>query len=332
MDESEEIFYRKCTEINIQYEETEKFFEYCSKGMAYSGIDKQEELSILKELENNPLKYSNDLVIDTILDYVKKSTEDQKLLKILDHLKVNNIAGDLSVIGKAYPKYYDDSYYIEIGRDIERKIRLLSDLFAVLFMYNEKLDLMELFIQKKLFEANLHRYENNEDINEQYNRVQVYMMNYEKNTGSKFTDKYVAYAREIYEMAIAFFLGHEIGHHYYDHTNEYVNSDEPPQIKELKADNFAFEFAFEYLKNSYKSDENKYGIHQFAGLFIPLIASSSLYNYDIMQESDSHPAIIKRMVLIQRTLNKLLIQDDFYKVHNALFLLCDILHFFPQDS
>lgn len=333
MYESEEVFLNRTQEAHIQYEETRDFFDKCHKGEAFSGIDVEEETALLNDLENDSLKHSNDMIIELILQYVSESTKDEKLLKILNHLKIASVIDDSSLIGRAYPKYSDGSYYIEMNRDMERRIRLLSDLFAVIFMRNENLELEELITLNGLYYANLQRYKNNEEYNSQYNFIQLNMILCDKVIGNQFTDKYVAYAREIQEMATAFFIGHEIGHHYYEHTtlknSDSSNAPDTPLIDELKADSYGIEFAFEYLKSAYKSEENIYSIHQFAGIYIPLISSSYFCN-DITKDTNKHPSIIKRMILIQRTLNKLLDQAGFCQVKEYILLLCKSIDFLPE--
>jgi hypothetical protein len=48
------------------------------------------------------------------------------------------------------------------------------------------------------------------------------------------------------------------------------------QMAELMADSFAIKFAFKYMGNAYPNDENLYGIHFFAGVYLPLIASAKI--------------------------------------------------------
>lgn len=324
MSEAREVFDERKGEAHIQFEETRKFFELCQEGKAISGITEEEQIKLIEDLENDSVNYSNDMVIDMIIDYVIAITKEEKLLEILKNIKVGNI-DDENIIGTSYPKYYDGSYYIEIGRKMERQIRLLSDVFAVLYMFNEKLSCIEYSILYKLLMVNLQRFNNDEEYTEDYNEVQSYMISYDNLLQSDFTDKYVAYAREIHEMAIAFFIGHEIGHHYYGHTEKQVDKiQEDSRIKEIKADSYGMEFAFEYLKSAYPCDEERYGIHQFAAVYIPLIVSMRFCE-DILKDGAKHPSIIKRLLGVQKKLEKEIDKEGFEEVQKDISKLCEII-------
>lgn len=336
MSESDDIFLSRAKEAHIQYERTKALFEKCHNGDAFSGISEQEEQSLLDELANDSLTFSNDMLIDMILNSVRGSSIDEQLLDIINKLKINNISDGGAVVGRAYPKYADGSYYIEIGRDIDKRIQILSDLFAVFFMYNENLNRIESIVLIKLLTANLQRYIKNEESNDFFNAVQKGVIFCDIISDNGFAEKYVSYSREIQEMAMAFLLGHEIGHHYFGHTSRKNDPEdvEPDiwKLKELKADSFGVEFAFNYLKNSYKSNESKYGIHQFAGLFIPLIASAPLNEKNKLEDTGIHPSLLKRMVLVQRMLGKMLDEKGFSEVKKMVITLCDMIDFWPRND
>lgn len=325
MSEAQDVFNARKKEAHIQLEEIKEFLQLCNEGKAFSGVEVQELEGLLEELENDKVEVSNDMGIDKIVIDVLRSTKDAKLIEVLKNLKVTNISDD-SILGRAYPQYSDGTYYIEIGRNIDRKIRRLSELFGVLFMFNEKMERVESLVLCELLDVNILRFKQDEEWNAGYNEAQIKMMICDKVAVNHFTDKYVAYAREIYEMAIAFLVGHEIGHHYYGHTDWNDNSNEDGKIKELKADRYGMEFAFEYLKGAYASQNNRYGIHQFAGIYMPLIASSYMCD-DIRKEEGKHPSMIKRLLGIQRWLGQLLDDEGYHEVQYCVHILCDVLDF-----
>lgn len=323
---SKEVFNDRIKEAHIQREEVRLFNQLCQEGKAISGLEKEEYEALLKDLDNDNVEYSNDMVIDMILGYVIKSTSDLKLKGILENIKIANISGDDSIIGRAYPKYLDGSYYIEVGRDIEKRIRLLSDIFAVLFMFNEKLKVIEYLVLHELLNANIQRFNKNEENNDSYNKVQLNMIYCDKVIGDGFSDKYVAYAREIYEISIAFFVGHEIGHHYYGHTDKDSKSITKDKIKELMADSYGIGFAFDYLESAYANSKRSYGIHQFAGIYIPLIVSSYLCD-DIFEDKKSHPSIVKRLLGVQMRLQELLDEEGYQEVEKYILELYEIIEY-----
>ena len=290
--EAREVFNDRKTETHIQREEMNKFIKLCHEGKAILGIPEEEQIELIRNLEKDTVNYSNDMVIDMIINDVIKATEEEKLLRILKNTIIANIDED-NIIGKSYPKYYDGSYYIEIGRKMERQIRILSDIFAVFFMLNENVTFIENLLLCELLNVNLQRFHLDTDYTETYNEVQIHMMYCDKLLESDFTNKYVAYSREINEMALAFLVGHEVGHHYLGHTDKDNMSQENDKLKEIKADEYGMRFAFEYLKSAYSNDKARYGIHQLAAVYMPLIVSMRFCD-DIFKDGAKHPAIIKR--------------------------------------
>lgn len=330
MNEADEVFKKQISKSHIQLEQMEEFSQLCKEGKAIPGISEEELASTIEDLANDVLTYSNDTVIDMIIRDVLNDTSDEKLKEILQNTKIANVDNE-EVAGRAYPKYSDDSYYIEIGEKTERRVRLLSDVFAVLFMFNEKLIGMEHIVLCNLLEATKNRYNVNEEFTDDFNDVQIYMMLCDTLYQDSFTDKYIAYAREIHEMAMAFLIGHEIGHHYYGNTTEKPKSGMDSKIAEIKADSFALDFAFKYLQNSYANDENIYGIHFFAGVYVPLIASSSI-DKNVFEDGENYPSILKRLLGVQRGLHKILTEDGWEDTKRYRDILLRIIDFPLQDS
>ncbi len=325
MNEADEVFNVQISMAHVQREKMEKFAQLCKEGKAISGISEEELASIIQDLNNDEVSYSNDMVVDMIIKYVLENTNEEKLTTILGNIKIANVERK-EVIGSAYPQYMDGSYYVEIGEDIEKRICLLSDVFAVLFMFNEKLVGMENVILCELLKATKNRYFMNEEFTEDFNSVQVYMMICDNTYKDDFTDRYIAYAREIYEMAIAFLIGHEIGHHYYGDTIGKPKQGMERKIAELKADAFALDFAFKYLENSYPNKENIYGIHFFAGTYVPLIASASICK-NIFEDGENYPSILKRLLGVQKGLQKILTLTSWEETKKYRDFLLKIIQF-----
>lgn len=321
MSESEEVFVERIKERHIQLEEMKEFYELCKNGMAISGVTEKEHMDLINSLENDNVEHSNDMVIEMILKFVMQISKDEKLLQILKKIRIANIE-DALIVGRSYPKYFDDSYYIEIGRKMERQIMLLSDVFAVFFMYNEKPTFLENIILVKLLKANLQRFKEDKEYTTNYSDVQYLMMYYDKLMENQFTDTYVAYSREIYEVALAFLIGHEVGHHYFGHTDSKNTVQEDKKINELNADFYGIDFVFLYLESAYSNKK----IHQLAAVYIPLIVSANFCE-NIFKEGDTHPSIIKRILGVQLRLEHLLDDIDFNEVQNYISKLYEIIEF-----
>lgn len=303
MMEVDEVFSDRISKEHVQREQIKKFANMFKEGKAILGLSEDEMKALCLDLEQDNIPYSNDMVIDMIITFVVESCEDDKLLKILQHIKIAHIDKYKNIIGRAYPKYSDGSYYVEIGEDIDTQVRLLSDLFAILFMFNENLQEVEREVLYDLLEINRCRYKTHTEFTDDFNYIQIEMMICDRLYEDDFTDRYIAYSREINEMALAFLIGHEIGHHYFGHTDTPLHSENERKISELKADSFALDFAFQYLKKSYTNKNNIYGIHFFAGIYLPLIASADFCE-NIYEDDINHPALIKRLLGVQRGLEK----------------------------
>lgn len=303
MSESRNVFISRIDKTHIQRDEIYEFYKLCNEGRAISGISDKEFEKILKELDNDDIKYSNDMIIDMIIKDVSEYTNDIKLKEILEDINIANISDD-TITGRAYPMYYDGSYYIELGRKIDDKVMILADIFAILFMYNENIDEIESLLLEELLEANIERFRNDEKSSDKFNTVQIKLLIFENLKGNgDFTDKYVAYSREIYEMAIAAIIGHEVGHHYFGHTSENIRNNEDAKIKEFNADCYGINFAIDYLQSAYANDKNSYGIHQFCGVYLPLIVSSYFCD-NIFEDGERHPSILKRFYNLKEKMKK----------------------------
>lgn len=303
MMEVDEVFSDRISKEHVQREQIKKFANMFKEGKAILGLSEDEMKTLCLDLEQDKVLYSNDMVIDMIITFVMESCDDDKLLKILQHIKIAHVDKDKGIIGRAYPRYSDGSYYVEIGEDIDTQVRLLSDLFAILFMFNENIQEVERGVLEDLLEINRCRYKTHTELTDDFNYIQIEMMICDCLYEDDFTDKYIAYSREINEVALAFLIGHEIGHHYYGHTDTQLQSENKRKISELKADSFALDFTFRYLKKAYSDENNIYGIHFFAGIYLPLIVSADFCK-DIYEDDINHPALIKRLLGVQRGLKK----------------------------
>lgn len=328
MSTSEDMFKdRIVTDLHIQREEVNNWYKAFQDGKFIIGISEDELQKLLQDLNNDCVNRSNDMVIEMIINNVMENTNNTRLKKILENIHIANIANDNSVLGKAYGKYYDGSYYVEIGRNISKKMILLSDLFAVLFMYKEDIGIIEKILLDELLDANIQRLKTDQEFNENFNSVQLRMILFEQMSGNNnFTDNYVANTREIYETAMAFFIGHEIGHHFLGHTDPSIPNEQDPKIKEILADFFGVDFSFKFLQRAYFNDKGSYGIHQFAGILIPIIVSKYFCN-DIFSDDLTHPSIIKKFYFIQRKLKTKLTETAWKDVEHYINKLFEIVPF-----
>ena len=157
------------------------------------------------------LVYSNDMV----LDKVRKHTQDSDIRNFIDSVKIGNIQD--FIFGSAYQKCSDNSHYSELGLYFLQTIQYVSDIAASLFINEEiKINPFHSHVLLKMNLALVEAIDNKEDVFyiPRYGYAQYWM----KFVDDNFTDLLVYYGREIYEMAVAFILSHELGHHFWGHT------------------------------------------------------------------------------------------------------------------
>lgn len=332
MSESRDIFRNRIDKIHVQREEMNDFYKLVQEGCAISGLDDVELDKLIEDLNNDCVVRSNDMVIEMIIDDVMKNNNDTVLNKLLQNINIGYVSNDMEVIGRAYPKYFDESYYIEVGENICKKMLLLSDIFGVLFMPKNSSNFIEKIILEELLHSTIIRFQSGDEYPQPFNQVQLHMISYDKlSMNGCFTDHYVAYSREIYEMALAFFIGHEIGHHYLKHTDKSIKNEQQPKVKELMADLFAVDFAFKFMQNSYFSDNGFYGIHQFCGVFVPLIASSCFCK-NIFEDDKNHPSIVHRIHVIQQKVKGKICEDAWTDVNEYISNLMTLIRFGNADN
>ncbi len=291
MTASKEFFYRRTDKSHIQYSQMNDFLNKCKNGEAISGVDEEELEQLVSDLSNDDINYSNDMVIDMILKCFVKNTNDNKLKKLLNDINIGNV--DYSnIIGKSYGEFYDKSPYCEIGRDIDKRIRLFCDLVATFIFSQEKLADEEenMFEQRTLWElmiVNIDRVQKNEEYTNEYNLVQLLMMQCDMVFKDGFTDRYIEISREMNEVALCFLICHEIAHLYYGHKK--CNDKSKNKDMEFLADEFAVKRVLEYIEWGF----HKEALHLFSAIYIIFFVSS--FYWDINEEQENHPSLNKRI-------------------------------------
>lgn len=302
---AEKLFEAGIVKKHIQREEVEMFLEKVKDGEAIilSGLDEIAQLQ--GDLEMDKLVYSNDMILDMIIAKVRNHTKDKALESLIDSVKVGNIQNFITA--KAYQQCSDNSHYSEFGLCFLQTIQQVSDIAASLFI-NDEMELSLFHVHALLREnfALVEAIDNKENVIyiPEYWGAQYLMKFVDDNFDKHFTDLLVYYGREICEMAIAFILGHELGHHYFDHieANNTSNCDSCWD-KEYEADQFGMQFALEYMQASIEEDDyvlaDKYKhIHKnidyrILGIFVAFV-SSRLFNKGAIDEGGFHPLLQSR--------------------------------------
>lgn len=134
-------------------------------------------------------------------------------------------------------------------------------------------------------------------------------------------------------MALAFLIGHEIGHDYYGHTVKNEKTELSTKLtREIDADRFGYDFALTYLKFDYKTQDNRYGAHQFAGIFVPLIASEYFNEKNKMEISGGHPPIVTRIEDLKLNLKRDMDKTVFLETWKKISDLLKMIDFLPENK
>ena len=347
MSEAYDVFIRQ---MNVQQREFERLIQCYREGTAAAFMSEEELDEIRNQLEHTRMEYSNNLTIETILEKVLAGSGDTELLNVLRNLKVGDTE-DAKTKGRAFPRYYDGSYYIEVDGKYLNRIQRLSDYAAAVTMLYEYIFDMGtsngaeesgewMALLAAFAPILLDRFVRNRDDTGAYLAFELCLTQYEKQHGEELPNDFFVQSNDIYEAAVAQFVGHEIGHHLFSHTdadavkkererlgNEFPDlpgRDWKNQIFELKADDFGVELALEYMTLQYGKRNRTIDIYQLLGVYLPLLICACDAE-DLCDDSTSHPAILKRLLCVQRAIEKRTSPDTSAKLQPFRRLLLDAL-------
>ena len=323
-----EVFYDM---REIDYIQLEILKDEINKNCNKEIINIREIKETIDILENDKLDYSNDLIIDMIIKGIINNTENNELKELLGTTFVVVDTVEKQLIARAYPRYEDNSYLVEIGKDIYCDIDNMSDVLASIILITVCSKKYEK-IAYTLLIYNLEKLKHKDSKIKQ--KIDTLVYNY---GDEEFTELYVKIAREIFEVAIAFLVGHEIGHHYYGHTsnreNEIVDFEQSDEINsvndfrlnEFVADKFSIGFVYEFLS----AYDNNINIQQGCGYYIPFLATA--LNVDILKGTDSHPAMLMRILCLKEYLLKVFARESSNMITIIIGELCKALSLVGED-
>jgi hypothetical protein len=216
---------------------------------------------------------------------------------------VDSISSNIT-FARAYPEYFDESYLVHIGHEIYHRLELISNIIgAVVMILTMNLTQSENKLLHDVLIINLSQISGEKPKTDEIGKL-LYL--HDKNQNTEFSDLYVKYTNEVFEVALAFLIGHEIGHHYHGDTKgTYVKtiknvempimSVDDPRIRELVADKFALGFVLEYIIGNNGAEDVK--LHQGCAVFATLIASALLG--DPIETGKTHPSLLLRINILK---------------------------------
>lgn len=307
-------FEMEITKKRVHQEILEAMLEKVDRDEAIILFELDEVEQIIHDLKKTDSPYSNDEQLDMIVDKVQRYTNDDKLKKLIKMGKIANI--QVFTGAHAHQRLPDGSYYTDVSQIFLDVIRQVSDIAACLFIQdviNLKPIHMEVLLNYMYALVEALEYRESEMYVPEYGNVQCCMKIIDDNLNEPFSDLLIYYGREIYEMAMAYIIGHEIGHHYLGHTEKNnINQCYDYLGKEYAADQFGLKFSLEYMWASIResdemlSDNYKY-IHEdvryrILGVFVALI-SSRIYSKDSVIETKKHPSLQNRKEKVWEYIN-----------------------------
>lgn len=274
-----------------------------------------DEINVTSELlKDDDLEYSNDTVIDLICKVAKKTSKDQKCKNILDktRIAVDELYSPVTT-GKALQVCPDDSYRISVGGQIYQALEIISDYIGSVCMF-EYGDCASPQVLKAIIYYNIQRIKKQK-------QDTTYIDNTDKDIGVLLmyrmseddVQKYIRYTSEVFEVGLAFLIGHELGHHYNEDTQPGKECESKPRSKakiedgfipfthslvsakqerELKADEYAYCFANDYVTTMYGTHK----LHHAHALYAMFLASSLIGDPELI--TNKHPSIAMRYMYL----------------------------------
>lgn len=331
MKEAKIAFYVRNESCNVHLE---NFIKEVEKGLINSKDIYVDTLDGFKEqLENMELNYSNEMVCDFIAEFVAKNTKNKDIKELLNSTFIGFIENSPGQFASAYQKFTDNSYLVTLSVELYNVIMSIGDILAVKFLgeygyidvnHNRFLDRLILACINKVDDL---------EVQNEIDKL------FENNPNETLLETFDRLSNEIFEVALGFVIGHEIGHHYHYHTSNFENeklmffkenenlSDKieelnERQCKELIADRFAVGFVLEFLLCYYK---NKIEIHQICGFYVAMVYLA--YNKNPIQDSENHPSALMRLLFMKSYIQRITNNDKelYKKVDEKLDWLCSTI-------
>ena len=209
---------------NVQREKLEQLIAYAKEYDLPLGASEEEINKLLHDLENDQLKRSNDTEIDLVIDTVYNYTDNLKLLSLLDEVMAKNFAStELNAFA-----FLSETGMPEVvaTRLFLKKLEQLSNVAATVFLQDYFKLPYEAIIQFLISTVYALDHNYDEDFEETYAYAQGLLQEYdEQHPEAHLSDHLVYFGREIYESALAFIIGHEIGHHYHNHVGRLLKEE-----------------------------------------------------------------------------------------------------------
>lgn len=297
-------------------------------------LNKNELEEIVRQLENDKLYYSNDTIVDYIMTKVFEATQNEEKKDVIRKTRIMvDSKSDEVKYAKAYQEYDDESYLVHIGKDMYSKLELISFIIGnIVMLMNVNLTQSERILLHMILEINLLQIT---DLNIGADKIDELLYLHDKSVNADFSSLYAKYTNEVFEVALSFLIGHEIGHHYYyDTRNKYdrlieggnnqnpILSPEDPRTCELVADEFAVVFTFEYILGNNGKEEVK--VHQGCAIFATFIASALLCNP--LLTGEKHPSLLLRMHMVKEQWKKILGSENFLIVYTCVNEVVSVLN------
>lgn len=284
-------------------------------------------------LKNINLNLSNDEICQKIVEKMSLRCKDF-FEENFKKLWVGLVETDEKYNVRAHQQFYDDSLLITYHRDFSNFIVLTCQLLS------SKL-IKHLLPLSEEAHSILNIYRNNcflELENRCFNPFGQQFL--EKKGYLEIRKRHNELLSFIYESAFVFLIGHELGHHYLNHTKEEKNKYEDYMLKIDEASSKLVSFEQNsYKLNEYHADiisfrlfiqtfiyENKnlHFIHIY-GTLLGFIASALLNSANILEDSPKHPSIHKRFKLVISLLKGRFNKDDIDFAIKIIYDICEEL-------
>lgn len=287
-------------------------------------IDTFDEL--IKKLEDIELKYSNNLIIDKIIGKYLEKESNPKIRKIVKKFWIGSWDSPDFVNAQVQTEhYYDDSHLAKVTTELQVQLRRLCDLFSiVLYMqsgkieekanYSNELAAMLVALQIKDIKYDTDDYVTKGISLVPENFARVYQLAFNK----------------AYQSGLTFVVFHEIGH-VLELDNEIAtlygttpswkckNIEDRKQQKEWNADSIGI-----FVVNKMYGDVDVTRWISVCGILMVYI-TFALAGQPILDDTEHHPALVKRFRNTKQTLYNWLDNIEQKLVDYHMDMICSLL-------
>lgn len=316
--------------VNVEIERIKQAIE--ENRIVPEALEHIKASSLLEDLGNDPLCFSNDFTCDLVAQLLFTNTQHMKLKQTLSSVYIGYVENEEKLPNPhVLSPFYDGSRLIIIDSSTTYHLDQICELISIKYMREyghldkHSQDFDENFVEKYFLKSK------NPYSLEHLNEYESFIMT---KGGKSLSDDFAELQSKIYEVALGFVIAHELGHCYLGHTG-YSNNKETNYGMEIEADECATFILREYLKYHWELIDRKHIGLQLCGIAATMISMaqrSSLNLHSPMEDGEKHPSVRFRYVCALFNIQHLFGKKHAVEVASVVNWFCDNMNFYPWEE